>query len=52
MAFPVPRSLSPSKVSSFTDCALAFRAEGAGGAPVEPAPGPQLPAAAEMVGVR
>lgn len=25
MAFPVPRSLSPSKVSSFTDCALAFR---------------------------
>jgi putative RecB family exonuclease len=25
MAFPAPRSLSPSKVSSFTDCALAFR---------------------------
>ncbi len=25
MAFEVPRSLSPSKVSSFTDCALAFR---------------------------
>ena len=25
MAFPVPRSLSPSKMSSFTDCALAFR---------------------------
>ena len=25
MAFPLPRSLSPSKVSSFTDCALAFR---------------------------
>jgi putative RecB family exonuclease len=25
MAFPVPRSLSPSKVSSFTDCGLAFR---------------------------
>jgi putative RecB family exonuclease len=25
MAFPVPRSLSPSKVASFTDCALAFR---------------------------
>jgi putative RecB family exonuclease len=25
MAFPVPLSLSPSKVSSFTDCALAFR---------------------------
>jgi putative RecB family exonuclease len=25
MAFTVPRSLSPSKVSSFTDCALAFR---------------------------
>jgi len=25
MAFPVPVSLSPSKVSSFTDCALAFR---------------------------
>ena len=25
MAFPVPRSLSPSKVSAFTDCALAFR---------------------------
>jgi putative RecB family exonuclease len=25
MVLPVPRSLSPSKVSSFTDCALAFR---------------------------
>lgn len=25
MAYPLPRSLSPSKVSSFTDCALAFR---------------------------
>jgi len=25
MSFPLPRSLSPSKVSSFTDCALAFR---------------------------
>ncbi|HEX5366742.1 MAG TPA: PD-(D/E)XK nuclease family protein [Acidimicrobiales bacterium] len=25
MAFEVPRTLSPSKVSSFTDCALAFR---------------------------
>jgi putative RecB family exonuclease len=25
MAFPVPRSLSPSKVAAFTDCALAFR---------------------------
>jgi putative RecB family exonuclease len=25
MAFPVPVSLSPSKVASFTDCALAFR---------------------------
>jgi putative RecB family exonuclease len=25
MAFPVPPSLSPSKVTSFTDCALAFR---------------------------
>jgi putative RecB family exonuclease len=25
MAFPVPRTLSPSKVSAFTDCALAFR---------------------------
>jgi putative RecB family exonuclease len=25
MALPVPRSLSPSKVSSFKDCALAFR---------------------------
>ena len=25
MALPLPRSLSPSKVSSFTDCALAFR---------------------------
>jgi putative RecB family exonuclease len=25
MAFPVPASLSPSKVASFTDCALAFR---------------------------
>ena len=25
MAFPAPRSLSPSKVSAFTDCALAFR---------------------------
>jgi putative RecB family exonuclease len=25
MAFPVPRSLTPSKVAAFTDCALAFR---------------------------
>lgn len=25
MAFPLPQTLSPSKVSSFTDCALAFR---------------------------
>src|ERR1700679_1498935 len=25
MALPLPRSLSPSKVSSFKDCALAFR---------------------------
>ena len=25
MALPLPRTLSPSKVSSFTDCALAFR---------------------------
>ena len=25
MAFPVPSTLSPSKVTSFTDCALAFR---------------------------
>jgi putative RecB family exonuclease len=25
MAFPLPRSLSPSKVTSFKDCALAFR---------------------------
>ncbi|HUW02966.1 MAG TPA: PD-(D/E)XK nuclease family protein [Acidimicrobiales bacterium] len=25
MAFPLPETLSPSKVSSFTDCALAFR---------------------------
>lgn len=25
MAFPLPATLSPSKVSSFTDCALAFR---------------------------
>jgi putative RecB family exonuclease len=25
MAFPVPRTLSPSKVTAFTDCALAFR---------------------------
>ncbi|HEX6569370.1 MAG TPA: PD-(D/E)XK nuclease family protein [Acidimicrobiales bacterium] len=25
MALPLPRSLSPSKVSAFTDCALAFR---------------------------
>ncbi|MFO7279296.1 MAG: PD-(D/E)XK nuclease family protein [Thermoanaerobacterales bacterium] len=25
MAFPVPRTLSPSKVTTFTDCALAFR---------------------------
>jgi len=25
MAFPLPRSLSPSKVTAFTDCALAFR---------------------------
>jgi putative RecB family exonuclease len=25
MVLPLPTSLSPSKVSSFTDCALAFR---------------------------
>src|SRR5579872_2350469 len=38
MAFPVPRSLSPSKVSSFKDCALAFRFSVIDRLPEPPAP--------------
>ncbi len=38
MAFPVPRSLSPSKVSSFTDCALAFRFSAIDRLPEPPTP--------------
>ncbi|HEX8803513.1 MAG TPA: PD-(D/E)XK nuclease family protein [Acidimicrobiales bacterium] len=38
MAFPVPRSLSPSKVSSFTDCALAFRYSAIDRLPEPPSP--------------
>jgi putative RecB family exonuclease len=38
MAFPVPRSLSPSKVSSFTDCALAFRFSAIDRLPEPPSP--------------
>jgi putative RecB family exonuclease len=38
MAFPLPLSLSPSKVSSFTDCALAFRFSAIDRLPEPPAP--------------
>ncbi|HMG43205.1 MAG TPA: PD-(D/E)XK nuclease family protein [Acidimicrobiales bacterium] len=38
MAFQVPVSLSPSKVSSFTDCALAFRFSAIDRLPEPPAP--------------
>jgi putative RecB family exonuclease len=38
MAFPVPYTLSPSKVSSFTDCALAFRFSAIDRLPQPPAP--------------
>jgi putative RecB family exonuclease len=38
MAFPAPLSLSPSKVSSFTDCALAFRFSAIDRLPEPPAP--------------
>lgn len=38
MAFQVPLSLSPSKVSSFTDCALAFRFSAIDRLPEPPAP--------------
>lgn len=38
MALPVPRSLSPSKVSSFKDCALAFRFSVIDRLPEPPAP--------------
>ncbi|HEY8544439.1 MAG TPA: PD-(D/E)XK nuclease family protein [Acidimicrobiales bacterium] len=38
MAFPLPMSLSPSKVSSFTDCALAFRFSAIDRLPEPPAP--------------
>jgi putative RecB family exonuclease len=38
MALPLPRSLSPSKVSAFTDCALAFRLSAIDKLPEPPAP--------------
>ncbi len=38
MAFPLPRSLSPSKVSSFKDCALAFRFSAIDRIPEPPSP--------------
>jgi putative RecB family exonuclease len=38
MVFPVPRTLSPSKVASFTDCALAFRFSAIDRLPEPPAP--------------
>ena len=38
MALPVPRSLSPSKVSTFKDCALAFRFSVIDRLPEPPAP--------------
>lgn len=41
MAFTLPRSLSPSKVSSFTDCPLAFRLAYIDGLP-QPPSGPAL----------
>ncbi|HLI01901.1 MAG TPA: PD-(D/E)XK nuclease family protein [Acidimicrobiales bacterium] len=42
MTFPLPRSLSPSKVSSFKDCALAFRL-----ATIDRVPEPKSPPAAK-----
>jgi putative RecB family exonuclease len=38
MALPLPSSLSPSKVSSFTDCALAFRLSAIDRVPQPPSP--------------
>ncbi|HEY3811293.1 MAG TPA: PD-(D/E)XK nuclease family protein [Acidimicrobiales bacterium] len=38
MALPLPRSLSPSKVSSFKDCALAFRLSAIDRLPEPPSP--------------
>jgi putative RecB family exonuclease len=38
VALPLPRSLSPSKVSSFTDCALAFRFSAIDRLPEPPSP--------------
>jgi putative RecB family exonuclease len=38
MSLPLPRSLSPSKVSSFTDCALAFRLNAIDRIPEPPSP--------------
>src|SRR3974390_2675521 len=38
MALPLPRTLSPSKVSSFTDCALAFRLNAIDRIPEPPSP--------------
>src|SRR5262245_64639287 len=38
MVFPVPRTLSPSKVASFTDCALAFRFSSIDRLPEPPSP--------------
>src|SRR5213078_1465319 len=38
MAFPLPASLSPSKVSSFKDCALAFRLSAIDRLPEPPSP--------------
>src|SRR5580658_2885358 len=42
MSFPLPTSLSPSKVSSFKDCALAFRLSA-----IDHLPEPPSPAAAK-----
>jgi putative RecB family exonuclease len=38
MSLPLPRTLSPSKVSSFTDCALAFRLNAIDKIPEPPSP--------------
>jgi putative RecB family exonuclease len=38
MSLPLPRTLSPSKVSSFTDCALAFRLNAIDRIPEPPSP--------------
>src|SRR2546423_15704697 len=38
MAFPLPTSLSPSKVSSFKECALAFRFSAIDRLPEPPSP--------------